>query len=178
MFKNLRWFVLGWLMINSSQIFAANHAGDFSLALNAGYEFFAAKRNIENTAVPYGVLGYNFTDQWGIEGLIGFLTTNSTNGSNNSQQIKGALYAVDGSYRFTPYQEIFQPFILAGVGVTHLNPNASSAHDEGNINAGVGADIFFYPSIAYRFEIRDFYTLIGGKNDVLAAFGVNFLWSL
>jgi hypothetical protein len=110
------------VMVQSSA-FATSRAGSAFISLNGGYEFFASKRNIQNTGVPY---------------------------------------------------QCIEPFLLAGVGATGLNPNGNSANYEGNINAGAGAQWFINDIIAFRAEARDFYTIIGGKNDVFLGAGISF----
>ena len=57
-----------------------------------------------------------------------------------------------------------------------MNPSRYNANSEGNINAGLGAKFFFTDNIAFRADVRDFYTWVGGKNDVLVDAGINFFF--
>ena len=138
--------------------------------LGAGYEYFASKRHIDNTTVPFGIIGYNFTDHWGIEGLLGVINS-TTYKTNSKQHVHGGLFLVDGLYHFSNYKNI-EPFVLAGVGITGLDPNGEDARNEGNINAGAGVLWFANEMIALRLEARDIYTIVGGKNDVMLGGGV------
>lgn len=153
---------------------AFNNAGTVSLTAGGGYDYFSSKRNVKNSGVGFGILGYNFTDHWGIEALLGFYNTHSRLAATYNQDVKGTVFAFNAAYHFTPYGG-FQPYVLAGPGVIGMNPNGTDAHNLGNINAAVGADYFFNEIVALRVEARDFYTFVGGKNDVMASGGVTFL---
>lgn len=159
----------------SSNVFAMTRANTATFTLGGDYMFFANKRHIDNTAVPYGILGYNFTEHWGIEGLLGVINTNSQKNinGNKNEHVHGGLFLVDGLYHFTAYKNI-EPFVLAGVGITGLDPNGEDARNEGNINAGAGVLWFANEIVALRLEVRDIFTIVGGKNDVMLGGGVTF----
>lgn len=159
----------------SSTVSAGNAAGDATLTLGSGYERFAPKRHIDNTGVPFAALSYNFTDQLALEALIGGFNTTSNRPEDNGSQVRGTLFALDGIYRFTAMHD-FQPYIMAGPGATAMDPNGYDANVQGNMNGGVGVQYFFYKSIAFRVEARDFYTFVGGKNDIYIDGGVSFLF--
>ncbi len=59
-------------MIIAAPSYAYNKAGTIPLTLGGGYDSFASKRRVDNSGVGFAALGYNFTDHWGIEGLVGF----------------------------------------------------------------------------------------------------------
>ena len=158
-------------------VLAASRANSVTFTLGGGYEYFSSKRQVENRGVSFGALGYNFTDQWGAEALLGFFRTKSTNASSYHQKVKGALFAIDGLYHFSSFP-VVEPYLLAGVGVTGLNPSGNDAHNEGNINAGAGLQWFANKVVALRVEARDFYTITGGKNDVMLDAGVMFILDL
>ena len=154
--------------------FAFNKPGDISITLGGGYDYLSDKRQMENTGIPFGIIGYNFTDHWGIEGLLGFFHTDSRRPVNYGKDVSGTMFAVDAVYHFSPYKMI-QPYVLAGPGAMGFNPNGTSANNEGNINAAVGVQIFATEGVALRLEVRDFYTFVGAKNDVFLSGGVSFL---
>src|SRR5579862_6020257 len=136
---------------------ASHRAGAAILSLGAGYERFSSKRHIDNTGMPFFALGYDLTDNWGVEGFLGLTSTDSRRPEDDGRQIKTTLFTFDGVYHFSPYHKV-EPYVLAGVGITGMHPNGrSDANNEGNINAGVGAEIFIAKSIAFRLEARDLY---------------------
>lgn len=155
-------------------VYALNNAGTVSLTLGGGYDYFSSKRLVKNSGVGFGIAGYNFTDHWGIEALLGFFNTKSRHVNNYDKTVNGTLFAFDAVYHFSPYASL-QPYVLAGPGVTGFNPNGTDAHNEANINAAVGADYFFNEIVALRVEARDLFTFNGGKNDILISGGVTFL---
>ena len=158
-------------------VMAANRAGAASFILGAGNYYFSSKRHIDNAGLIFVGAGYDFTDQWGIEAIASIFNTDSDNPQDNGKQVNGTLVAIDGVYHFSPYKAI-QPFITAGVGILGLSPNGNDARNEGNINAGLGAQYFVTDSISFRVDARDFYTINGGKNDVMLDAGMTFLFDL
>lgn len=177
--KKMHSFILACVGVASiasfSTAYAGNRANTATLTLGAGYEYFTDKRKIDNTSMPVVMLGYNFTQHWGAEALLGIFNTNFKSSVNDNRQINGTLFALDAMYHFSPFRNVIEPFILAGAGATGLNPNRQDGHNEGNINAAIGTQIFIDKSIAFRIEARDFYTWVGGKNDYMFDAGVTFL---
>jgi OmpA-OmpF porin, OOP family len=163
-------------MIFAAPTFAYNKAGTIPLTLGGGYDSFSGKRRVDNSGVGFAALGYNFTDNWGIEGLVGLFNTRSNYPATYDQNVKGSMYAVNAVYHFGPYRSC-EPYVLAGPGVMGFNPSGTDANYEGNLNAAVGADVFFTEKVALRAEVRDFYTFTGGKNDVFVSGGVVFLFN-
>ncbi len=151
--------------------YADNKAGAVTITVGGGYDFFDSKRHLQNASMPLLALGYDFTKHWGIEAMVTAFNTKFDRSTHEHRQVNGRLFAIDGLYHFFPWQGI-EPFILAGVGFTSLSPNRFDANDEGNINAGVGIQLFANELVAFRAEVRDLYTWVGGKNDVVLDAGV------
>lgn len=162
----LLFFFLGGFCI------AGNRPNAVTLNLSEAYYHFSSTRDLKNASMPNIALDYNFNEQWAIEGGVGLINTNQR---SDDQGARGILYTIDGLYRFKPYQR-FEPYVLAGIGVLGLKPSSSDNHHQGNINAGVGTQFFADESIALRAELRDLYTLSGGKNDWIANFGISYLF--
>ncbi len=161
-------------MLIIGQATAENHAGATTLTLAGAYYHFAPSRHLENTAMPNVALAYNFTDRWAIEGDIGSLNTNQKP-SMGGRGVHGFLYTVDGIYRCFIHRP-FEPYLIAGVGLLAMKPSGLNSTHQGNINAGIGTQVFFSKSFALRGEVRDLYMTSGaGKNDYMINFGVSFL---
>lgn len=163
-----------------STVYAGNRAGALTVTLGGGYEYFASKRQIQNAGVPFGILGYNFTNKWAFEALYGAFTTDFDNSVNDDHQINGNLFLLDAVYRFGTFGPccMVEPFVLAGVGITGMDRTTTDSHNEGNINAGLGVQLFPHKDVAFRMEARDLYTRVGGKNDVMLDAGVSFLFDV
>jgi len=161
----------------ASHAVAGNRAGAVTFTPGVGYDFFASKRHLQNTAVlPELALAYNFDEQWGIEGAWGTFGTSYRGGYAADQSVKGNLYTLAGLYHLTQLNyHIIEPYVSAGLGVLYLQPNGTSANNQANLNAALGTQVFFSDSIAFRGEVRDLYTMSGGANDVMLNFGVSFL---
>lgn len=160
-----------------SNSYAGNRPGAATLTLGGGYYHFAPKRHVGNTGVKFGELAYDFNEHWGIEGLLGFFVTDSHRSQDYGTSVNGTLFAIDGVYHFSPYHN-FEPYLLAGPGAVSMHPNGNDANTEGNVNAGAGVQYFFSSSVALRLEARDFYTIVGGKNDYFLNGGVSFLFDV
>lgn len=161
-----------------STAYAGSRAGTATFTVGGGYYYFASKRNIDNTGFPFVGAGYNFTDNWGIDAILGNFTTDSNRSYENGQEVNGTIFLVDGVYHFSQPNRGFEPYLLAGVGILGMNPNGNEANNEANINAGLGALVFANEVVAFRMEARDLYTIRGGKNDVFLDGGVTFLWDI
>lgn len=174
----------GLLTVTTGALAYVGHhkPGAFSLTLGAGELFLASKRNMDNAAVPFVALAYDFTEKWAFEALLGGYTTeykSNPPNNHNHKEINGTMFLLDGVYRFGSfYKTALEPYIVFGVGVLGMSPNGNDANNEGNINAGVGAEVFVDEVVAFRFEARDLYTWVGGKNDFMLDAGVTFLFNL
>jgi OOP family OmpA-OmpF porin len=155
--------------------FAGNRPNTATFTLGDGYYRFSKKRHVDNIGIGFGEAGYNFTEHWGVEGLLGFFSTTSRQPENDNQNVRGTLFAFNAVYHFSAFH-FLEPYILAGPGVLSMNPNGNEANTQGNVNAGIGTQIFLSPQIALRFEARDFYTITGGYTDVFLNGGVSILF--
>lgn len=159
----------------SSVSYAGNRPKTLTFTLGDGVEIFSSKRHIQNANIPFGILGYNITDHWGVEALLSPFNADFKSNVDEDKQINGTLFLFNGVYRFTPYKFV-EPYVLAGVGVTGLRPNLNDPNNQANVNAGLGVQLFFEHSIAFRFDARDLYTIVaGGRNDLLFSAGITFL---
>jgi hypothetical protein len=150
---------------------AGNRPGAFTFTIADAYYHFSSKRHLENnSSMPNIALAYNADERWAMEVGVGVLNTNYQQGRG----VHGFLYTLEGLYRFKPYQH-FEPYAIAGVGIIGLRPLPNDSEHQGNINAGIGTQFFADESIALRAELRDLYTLAGGKNDWMANIGISFL---
>ncbi len=165
-------------LTSATATYAGHQAGGGSFTLGGGEFFLASKRNMDNTGLGLGTLDYDFTDQWGVEGMLGGYNTHYKNRSVDDRTINGTIFSFDGVYRFGNAKSVLEPFVMAGVGIIGMNPNNNDANNEGNINAAIGLEYFVHPLVAIRVEARDFYTWVGGKNDVMVDAGVTFLFNV
>lgn len=165
----------------TAKAMAEHREGAFSISPGVGAYMFDSKRSIQNPALFNLGLGYDFTNSWSVEALVGMINSNTK--GTPSRKTTGELYTLDGVYHFNA-DHPFEPYVLAGIGMLNLDPNGNvssanphgdDANNQANINGGLGLEYFVHPNIALRGDIRDIYTMSGGKNDYLANFGVSIL---
>lgn len=169
-----QWIIGLLTLLTANYAVAGNRTGQTTLTLAGAYYHFASSRNLNNTSLPNVALSYNLTDRWAIEGDVGAINTNQKQ-SVGGVGVHGFLYTADAVYRCFKHER-FEPYVIAGIGMLALKPNGIDSTHQGNINAGVGTQVFFTDTIALRGEVRDLYTTTGaGKNDYMINFGVSFL---
>lgn len=170
-------FALTSLLLSPLVHAYGNEAGDLSISAGGGYYYFDGKREINNHGLPFGIVGFNMSDRWSMEAMLGGFVTTFKDSAHDDREINATLFTIDALYRFGDFCMI-EPYVFAGVGVLGLSHNRYDANNEGNINAGVGAQYFIADTLAFRADVRDLYTITGGKNDVMVNFGMTVLFSL
>lgn len=175
-------FFLSFLLLSpvaSADLLSANgnSPGSMSLSFAGGKFYFDQDRQMLNEGTGAVILGFNFSQRWGIEALMANFTTHFKSVVNDDRRIHASVFAIDGVYHFNCYQP-WVPFILAGVGVLGVNHNQNEANNQGNLNAGLGLEYFFERNLALRADVRDFWTITGAKNDVMWDVGFTFLFDL
>lgn len=168
------------ILLFTPSLFAwGNRAGDVTFSVGGGYYWFASKREIQNNGLGFLALGFNATDLWGIEAtLVGFKTRFKDNVDfDHDKHIHATLFMLDGIYRFGDFCR-FEPYVFAGAGILGLDHNRFDANNEGNINAGIGAQYYIADTLAFRADIRDVYTITGGKNDAMVDVGMTINFNL
>lgn len=155
--------------------YAVNQAYMGSFTVGGNGLFLSPQRNMHDTGGPFIAASYNFTPQWGIDGLLSSFNTNFTSSVNNPTSINGTLALVDAMYHFPSYfRDTVQPYALAGVGIMGLNHNQEDPQNEGVVNVGLGLQFFVDEVVSFRLEARDVYSMISAKNDVFVGGGVTF----
>lgn len=166
------------LILFTSTIYAwGNRAGDITFSGGGAYYWFANKRAIENDAFAFGIVGFDLSDLWSVEAMYGGFVTFFDDRIHDDRRINASLFTIDAVYRFGDFCR-FEPYVLGGFGILGLSHNRNEANNEGNINLGLGAQYFIADTLAFRADVRDIYTIVGGKNDVMADFGMSLLFSL
>jgi hypothetical protein len=143
--------------------------------VGGGYGILSSKHHVNNTGVIDVTAAYNLTDRWGLQGLVAFFNTNSTRTPIKNQHVSGNFYAFDVLYHTTPWHQ-FQPYFALGPSVVSFNPSGTDANNEGGLNGAIGTQWFAGKRLALGLELRDFYTIVGGKNDLYPNANLVFLF--
>lgn len=157
--------------------FAFNKAGSVPVSVGGGYYYFASKRHMDNAGIGIARVGYNFTDTWGIEGLLGFMNSKSRRAVDNNKQVNGNLFAIDVAYHFQPIANAWQPYLQAGPGIIGLSPNGYDSRNEGLFNVAAGLKYFPGAQMAFGVEGAGLYTFVGGKLDYMINGYITYLFN-
>jgi OOP family OmpA-OmpF porin len=134
----------------------------------AGYTIFDSDLNLKDKPTFGGKLGFYF-GHIGIEGNLGYVKTEIDSGPPANPDLKILNYSGDLVFRFTnPEESKVIPYILGGVGATHINFDDSAINDTTRISFDAGAGLVFKLSdmIGLRLEGRDLmFKLATAAND-------------
>lgn len=157
-------------------------AGSVELSPFAGYNFFDNQHNIKDRPVFGGRIGYNFTNHFGIEGTGEFSKTRVDDRSATATEqgqftspiddVKITSYHLDLVYHFLP-EKRFNPFIAAGYGAAHFNPEINSKNMR-LMDFGVGAKYWLAEHVALRVDLRDNMIFDENLHNLAATAGVVF----
>ncbi len=169
-----------FLLCLNSAVFPDNvyKPGEYYVAPGVAYYHFSEKRDIQNAAMANVSAGLVVSDQFSLEAFYGQAATEETPVSTENGA-RFHTYWADGVYHFNPGSEAaVHPYVLAGLGITNQNDdNASSGNTTLlGVNAGAGIEYFVNSSISLFTDVRDIYTLSGGKNDWMLNAGIKFLF--
>ena len=180
---NLKAVLLSLVLLSSAQLACSAEAdasetnykeGGYYFAPSAGYYHFSDKRHLDSSAIAGLTLGYVLKDSLSIEAYAGKAAADSSD-TGDGQNFYA--YWLDGVYHFKSNQDSFRPYVLAGIGLTNQDDDQVSGNTTLlSINAGGGIEYFISSNISFFTDARDIYTPSGGKNDLMANFGMKFMF--
>ncbi len=139
------------LMGLSSAALAENRGETVTFAPYVGGYTFQGSQHLETSPVYGFRLGYNFTENWALEGVVDYLKTEGTknSGIGNVEMLR---YGGDVLYNFMPKSSLV-PYLAAGVGGMKL---LSGGHPDQRIigNYGGGVKWFMTENFALRGDVR------------------------
>lgn len=157
-------------------------AGSVELSPFVGYNFFEKVQNLDNMPVYGGRLGYNITNNFGIEAVGEFIKSNVDDTSKTFSKegqftspvdgVNITMYHLDLLYHFMP-EGRFNPFVAAGYGAAHYSPRINNKNMS-VINFGAGAKYWVAENIALRVDIRDNMVVDETINNIEATLGIVF----
>jgi OmpA-OmpF porin, OOP family len=146
-------FMIGLLaLVLAVPAFAENQAGTVNLTPFTGLYTLDGRQAMDNG--PYWGLraGYNLTKSWGLEGMYGYVTTESQ--AVEDKYVGVVRYGIDALYHFNPDRNLV-PFVMFGLGATHTDgPNGPTAKNRGMLDYGFGVKYFFTEAVALRGDVR------------------------
>src|SRR5512133_2161864 len=154
---------LAGLLVVASIASAANREGQISISpVIGGYSFDSPQGiGFDSNPIFGGRVGYNFTNNFGIEGLFDYVHT--SNGKNvNMKRYGGELL-----YHFFPENK-FVPYLAAGFNGVNFTGSGQDKRVRSAFDAGIGAKYFLFDSFALRADVRSIlYTRLNRWNGNL-----------
>ena len=133
----------------SQAALAENKAETITFAPYVGGYTFQGDQHLETSPVLGFRLGYNFTENWALEGVIDYLKADGTRANTKVEMVR---YGGDLLYNFMP-KSSFVPYLAVGAGGLDFT---SGGHPDQRIvgNYGGGAKWFIAENVALRGDIR------------------------
>lgn len=158
MIKNFFSITLLLCLLLSTSSFAGERAGAFSLSPFIGGYTFDGEQHLK-TAPVYGLrLGYDLTENWGVEGVFNYLATETTRSPHPSAN--AISYGLDVLYNFIP-ESTLVPYLALGGGGTTLGHgggfHAGGDNTDATLNVGGGLKYFLTDSVALRGDVRQLF---------------------
>jgi outer membrane protein W len=172
-----RLFFLFLFACYSMLTFAAHRQNDVYLSVMGGYYDFGDAARTKNGFFPSMSLGYDITQQVGVEFFGGYMNTERTRPSqaNGSTDTTLALYLLNGVYHFRK-DSLLQPYVTGGLGVISLTNNDYDASQNPAADIGGGIEYFLSPHIALKGDMRLINTFYLSRVDVLSSVGISVLF--
>ena len=147
-------------------------AGSVSITPSIGGYLFEGNQDLRHSPV-FGLRGgYNFTRNLGLEGYLHYVKSEFKDAAGNPD-MKVFGYGVEGLYHFMPESRLV-PFLAAGVGNTHYDPQGAGNNNKLTLNYGAGLKFFVTENVALRADVRHVNPLNSHYNDLLYSLGVTF----
>lgn len=126
--------------------------GAWTLSPLVGGHLFDGDQNLETSTTLGLGLGYNFTPNWALEGVLTHTEADADEPFAADTDI--TTYRLDGIYHFQPDQRLV-PYLAAGIGGISSDPDTGRDRDHLLLNYGAGIKYFVLDHlIALRADIR------------------------
>jgi len=188
-----KWLILVFSVVIAFMLclpaMAANRAGAGSITPFIGGYNFDSEEDLDN-ALLYGLrMGYNFTKNWTLEGVLTFAEPDGDRQYMSVIQPQGAPILVRGDsndakmygykmeilYNFLP-DGMIVPFIAAGLGGRYMDWDDRSSDNDFVLDYGAGLKIFFAEDWAVRADIRHVYVTDENFNNVEYGIGLSYFF--
>jgi OmpA-OmpF porin, OOP family len=151
--------------------FAEIRPGDFSVSPFIGGFLFEGNQDLEHRPV-YGLrLGYDFTRNWGIEGVFDYVGTNYKATDSTTDVFN---YRLEGLYYILPGSRLV-PFVAAGVGLMSIDSkdDAIDRH-RASFDYGAGLKYSLTERLSLRADVRHVLTFGSVYNNLEYTLGLSF----
>jgi OOP family OmpA-OmpF porin len=158
-----------FLLLTVASAFAEHKAEKLYLSpMVGGYVFDGAQDQKDDMAFGLS-LGFNYTENWSTEFTLNFVATEADEGDQGDVDV--SIFRWDVLYHFFPQSPVV-PYLAAGLGGLHTNPDEGSTDLDFMANWGVGLKYFFAENAALRADVRHIYEVDDDYNNLLYTAGL------
>lgn len=151
MMKKMATIAACTLLLQAGAAMAENRAETVTFAPYVGGYTFQGNQHLETAPVFGFRLGYNFTENWALEGVIDYLKTKGTSNSGIGN-VESLRYGGDVLYNFMPKKSLV-PYLAVGAGGQKFTTGVNQ--DNRFIgNYGGGLKWFMTENVALRGDVR------------------------
>lgn len=141
-------FVFCSFFYNPGVARAGNKYHVFTVSPFVGARLFEGNQKVDDSATAGLAIGYNFSEVWSAEGVVGYTPTESSGTDIHLFNVH-----LDVLYHFRPYGPLV-PYIVGGGGGYFVKREGGGSDDDIQINFGAGVKYFITDNIALRADIR------------------------
>jgi OOP family OmpA-OmpF porin len=135
--------------------FSENQAGTFTVDPFLGFYQFDSRQKLDSFRGYYGLrVGYNITKYWGLEGMFGYVPTETFSMLVDKRDVHVFRYGINALFNFNPDGR-WVPYLTLGFGgfSTYTRTGARRYHRL-LIDYGVGLKYFISEIVALRAEFK------------------------
>lgn len=131
---------------------AGNRPYALTISPMAGGYLFEGSQTFKDRPFFSLSVGYNFTDRWAAEGVLGYLETVTID--QPEQDVHAYTARIDLLYHFRPQRRLV-PYLAAGLGgISYDNRSDNSSNEDFLLGYGLGLKYFVSERIALRADVR------------------------
>lgn len=138
------------MVIGATAAFGANREGQYSVSPVIGGYTFDGKQHLDTNLIYGGRVGYNVTDNFGIEALLDYVNTEPTKAKNKVDMFR---YGGELLYHFMP-ENTFVPYLAVGLSGMNFTKGGSDRKAHAAFDYGLGAKFFATENFALRGDVR------------------------
>ena len=152
---------------------AAVRPGTFSLTPTIGGYTFEGNQNLDSAPL-FGVrAGYDFTKNWGLEGLFHYVPTEL---DGSGADVDASTLRAEILYHLLPDARLV-PFVAAGIGGQRLSGEGGyDSKTRAEVDYGLGVKYFLTEALALRADLRHVVTFDRRFNNLEYTLGLGFLF--
>jgi len=146
-------------VISATTAFGANREGQFSVSPVIGGYTFDGKQHLDTNLIYGGRVGYNVTDNFGIEALLDYVNTEPTKAKNKVDMFR---YGGELLYHFMP-ENTFVPYLAVGLSGMNFTKGGTDSKAHAAFDYGLGAKLFATDNFALRGDVRHILSTYSSK---------------